>query len=254
MHPILLQFGHVTIYTYGVSLAVAFLLATTLASHAANHTPSEFVFLRGDMLLNFLSVALLGGILGGRLFYVLLYLPYFIEYPQEIFAIWHGGLVWYGGFLGGLLCSWLYIRVKKRPFIEVLDQIIPFVALGHAIGRLGCFFNGCCYGTNTGAWCGVLFPGHEGPVLPIQIFESLGLLAIYLVLRRAQRPAMLQYPGCVLGLYLIGYGFLRFVLEHFRGDQVALWHGLTLQQMVSFIMLVVGMGFLLRRRQTPQVP
>ena len=242
MHPVLLQLGPVTIYTYGVMLAIAFTVSTWLAARAARRMPPERVAITAGQLWDFSSVALLGGIAGGRLSYVLLHWEWFLDSPQDIIAIWRGGLVWYGGFLGGVLAGWLYVRTKRLVFLRVLDQLIPFVSLGHAIGRVGCFLNGCCYGKLTDAWYGVVFPGQPAPVMPTQLIEAAGLFLLYGVLRRAStRPAIVSRPGRLLGTYLIAYAGLRFAMEFLRGDQAVLWAGLTLQQLISLVMVPVGL-------------
>lgn len=248
MYPVLLEFGPFTLYTYGVMLVVAFLVSVWRMRVAARRLPAEFRVISAGQLLDFASTALLGGLLGGRLFYIVLYWEFFANAPWELVAIWHGGLVWYGGFLGGIAAAWLYTRITRLDFVRVCDQVIPFVALGHAIGRIGCFLNGCCYGHPTNAWCGILFPGHHTPVLPTQLFEALGLFLLFLVLRRLQQPAMLRQPGRLLGWYLAGYAGLRFVMEFLRGDQTPWWMGLTLQQFISLAMLILGL-WLARRVQ-----
>ncbi|MBI3321490.1 MAG: prolipoprotein diacylglyceryl transferase [Candidatus Omnitrophica bacterium] len=244
MHPILAKLGPITLYTYGAMLVVAFAVATWLASRAAAAWPPSRSPISAEQAVDFSCYALLGGLVGGRLLYVLLEWEWFAQAPLEMFALWHGGLVWYGGFLGGTLAGWLYTRVKRLDFLRVMDHFIPFLALGHAIGRLGCFLNGCCYGKPTQAWCGVLLPGHDGLVLPTQLFEAFGLLVVFLILRPLQRQSVKARPGRVLGGYLILYGGLRFFLESLRGDQTAWRMGLTLQQVVSIGMAAAGITLL----------
>lgn len=247
MHPILFTAGPITLYTYGAMMVAGFLLSTWLACEAARKLPPELVAITDEQLVDFVCLALLGGILGGRLFFVVLSLSYFVQHPAELLAVWHGGLVWYGGFLGGLLAAWLYVRRKRLDFLRVADQFVPFLALGHALGRVGCFFNGCCYGKPTEAWCGILFPGHEERLLPTQLFEAFGLCILFLVLRRLQTPKWLKRPGFIFGSYLVGYGMLRFVIEHFRGDQPPWWMGLTLQQGISLGLILAGTVVAARR-------
>lgn len=246
MHPILLKLGPVTVYAYGVAMVTAFVTATWLASRAARQHPSQAA-IGAEPLVDFLSVSLLGGILGGRLLYVALDWSVFRDAPWEALALWHGGLIWYGGLFGGLAASWLYTRAKRLPWLRVMDQLIPFIALGHAIGRIGCFFNGCCYGRPTTAWCGVLLPGHPTPVMPTQLMESAGLVVLFVVLRALQEPAVLRMPGRLFGGYLIGYGLLRFGVEFLRGDQLPWWGGLTLPQGISLGLILAGLWCVRRR-------
>ena len=240
MHPILLKLGPVTLYSYGGTLACAFLLTTLLARRAARRLPDELVAITPVQLVDFTCVALLGGILGARAVFVALHWDDFARVPGEIPALWHGGLVWYGGFAGGLLGAWWHTRATRLQFLRVMDQFIPFVALGHAVGRIGCFLNGCCYGKPTQSWCGVVFPGHAEAALPTQLFEAVGLLLLYTGLRLAQRPSVLRCSGRVFGAYLIGYGLLRLGMEFLRGDQTTWWIGLTLQQLISVGAFLVG--------------
>jgi phosphatidylglycerol:prolipoprotein diacylglycerol transferase len=248
MAPILVQLGPVTLYSYGVMMAVAFGVATWLAVRAARRLPPESRALSPDMVVDATCAALFGGIVGGRLFYVALHAGEFRRAPLEVFAIWHGGLVWYGGFLGGLLGGWLYVRGQRVPFLLALDQLTPFVALGHALGRLGCFLNGCCYGASSDAWCAVQFPGLPGPVLPTQLFEAAGLLVIYGALSYRMRRAGPARPGRMFIIYALAYGVLRFMLEFFRGDQTVFLAGMTLQQVISLALIAAGLVLLRRKR------
>jgi phosphatidylglycerol:prolipoprotein diacylglycerol transferase len=242
MHPILFHAGPLTLYTYGLMLVVAFLIVAALASREAKALPVQRRPLSPEQAVDFTCAALLGGLIGGRLFYVGLFWKEFAAHPLDVLAIWHGGLVWYGGFLGGVAAGWCYVRAQRLPFLRVLDHVIPFGVLGHAIGRIGCFLNGCCYGKPTDAWCGVLFPQQPVPVLPTQLFEAGGLAVLFGVLLRLKRlPAVSNRPGRLLGIYLLSYAALRYAIEYLRGDQPLIWAGLTLQQLISLVMAAAGL-------------
>jgi len=244
MHPILFKLGPLTIYSYGVALAIAFLLVVWLARRATARSLRGLVPMSEQALVDWAVWTVVGGILGGRLFYVLVNWESYATQPHEIFALWHGGLVWYGGFLGGVLATWLYLRTYGYPFLRGADQVMPFVAVGHAVGRIGCFANGCCYGKPTVAWFGVQFPGQPHPVVPTQLIESASLFVLYLILRRLQTPPILRRQGLVFGVYLIGYALIRFWLEFWRGDQPVIWNGLTMHQLISFALLLIGVGLM----------
>ncbi len=248
MHPILLKLGPIILYSYGAALVIAVASAIWLASHAARRLPPDLVAISPEQIVDFVCCSLVGGIVGARALYVILNWEFFSAAPLEIPALWHGGLVWYGGFMGGVLVGWLYVRAHGLTFLRVMDQIIPCLAFGHAIGRIGCFLNGCCYGKPTDAWCGVVFPGQPGPVLPTQLFEAAGLFLLYLLLRWLKRPVLLRRHGTVFGVYLMAYALLRFGLEFLRGDQVMWWAGLTLQQCISLGTFLVGLVMVLRVR------
>lgn len=192
--------------------------------------------------------AVMGGILGGRLLYVVLNWEMYRLEPSEIVALWHGGLIWYGGLAGGVLGTAIYLRTHHHPFLRGMDQVIPFIPLGHAIGRIGCFLNGCCYGKPTTAWFGVQFPGHPGPVVPTQLIESAGLVVLFAILWTLQTPARLRRPGMLFGCYLIGYAMIRGIVEFWRADQPLVWSGVTLHQLISAVLFVVGMSLLVRSR------
>ena len=242
MHPILFKLGPVTLYSYGAMLVLAFLLATWLAGRILRALPPELQWLKREQIVDLSCLALLGGIAGGRLFFIVLHWRFFLDEPQYLLALWQGGLVWYGGFFGGIGAAWLYARRHRVPFRWVLDLFAPVLALGHAIGRVGCFLNGCCYGEVTEAWCGIIMPGEFRPVFPTQAAESLGLLFLYIILRLLQRPAtMAKHPGRLFGVYLAGYAVLRFILEGYRGAQAVFWAGLTLQQLITSGLFIVGL-------------
>ena len=227
MYPRLAQLGPVTISTYGVLVALAFLLAVWLARRAARRMPRELAPMDEAALVDWAVWAVLGGLLGGRLFYVLLNWPVYAGSPLEMLALWHGGLVWYGGFLGGLLATWRYLRRRGIGFLQGADQVIPFVALGHAVGRIGCFANGCCFGILQ--------------VIPTQLLESLALAGLYLALRRGQTPSVLRHPGTLFGWYLIGYALIRGLVECWRVNQPMVANGITLHQAISAALAAVGL-------------
>ena len=242
MYPYLARIGSVTIHTYGVVLVAAFLVAIWLTGRALRDWPSHLAALSPGMAGEWGSLTMLGGLVGGRAWYVLQHWDVFVRQPMEIPAVWHGGLVWYGGFLGGVLATWACVRHRRLPLLRVLDQVVPFVALGHGIGRIGCLLNGCCFGEPTNAWFGMVFPLEPEVIrMPTQAFEALALVALYALLRTLQRPAVLSRPGTLFGIYLIGYALVRFLLEFLRGDQTASWGPWTIPQLVSLPVGVVGL-------------
>ena len=240
MFPDLLRVGPLTIKSYGACMALAFLLVVWLARRAATGSLRGLVPMDGPALADWAVWALAGGILGGRLLYVITHWEIYAAHPLELLAIWEGGLIWYGGFAGGLLGTWLFLRRRGYGFLQGVDQVIPFGAFGHAIGRIGCFLNGCCYGKPTSSWCGVWMPNIEQRVIPTQLIESAGLVVLYVVLRRLQTPQRLRRPGSLFGAYLIGYSLLRWVIEWWRADQPMVWPGMTVQQLISLACFLVG--------------
>ncbi|MBI2885179.1 MAG: prolipoprotein diacylglyceryl transferase [Candidatus Omnitrophica bacterium] len=246
MYPYICEIGPWRVPSYGVAMAAAFLIGVWWAARLVRRLPAGPGVPSADETVDCLSWGMFGGVLGGRVLYILLNWEVYRAAPWEWVAVWHGGLVWYGGFIGGVLSLWLCLRRHRRSLLAMLDRIAPVIALGHAIGRLGCFANGCCYGKPTAAWWGVQFPGLPAPVIPTQLLESAGLVLLAVVLRRRQTPTALRRRGTVFGWYLIGYGALRWLLECWRGDQPLWWAGLTLSQWISVGLLVAGATLLAR--------
>lgn len=244
MRPILISFGPIIVQSYAVMLVAAFLGGTWLAGKQAERLPRELAALNASQVFDLTSISLIGGLIGGRVFYLSLYWDIFRRHPQEILAFWHGGLVWYGGLIGSVFAGWVYVRVKRLSALRVADHMAPFMAVGHAIGRLGCFMQGCCYGKETTAWWAVKFPGHAQRLIPTQLIEMAGLLALYALLYRWQQPATLRHPGRLSGLYLVCYALLRWAVEALRGDQSIWWAGLTLQQIVSGGVALAGLALI----------
>ena len=251
MHPELCRLGPFAIHTYGVALAAAFLLALTLARQAVRHDLKGLVPMDEPALADWAVWAMGGGILGGRVFYVVLNWDVYAAHPLEIVALWHGGLVWHGGLAGGVIATWGYLRRRGLGFRRGVDQVIPCVVLGHAVGRLGCFANGCCAGLPTHAWWGVQFPGTVERVVPTQLLESASLVILYLLLRAAQRPAILRAPGRLFGIYLVGYGLIRWTVECWRANP-HLWGGWTLYQFISVGLVLLGVSTRLLSRYEPR--
>ncbi|SPE50497.1 Prolipoprotein diacylglyceryl transferase [Verrucomicrobia bacterium] len=199
-----------------------------------------------------------GAIIGARALYVITFWKeQFAGGPLgEIFAVWHGGVVYYGGFIGATLAGVFYLRLKKLPLWKVADVVAPSIALGSVFGRIGCLLNGCCYGRACNLPWAISFPeGHEThpvgspatPVHPTEVYDSLLNLGLYLALAWLYRRK--KFDGQVFGAYLVGYSVLRSFVEIFRGDYPPDQHYLggwaTPAQMVSIVTLGCGLLLLL---------
>lgn len=224
MYPELCKFGPITVYSYGFMLIVAFLASSSLAISEAkrqNFNP--------DTVFNLLFTGFIFGIIGARIFYVIENIDFYLKDPIEIILLNHGGLSWFGGLFMGLVSCILYLRNKRLPFYKTADLIIPFLALGQAIGRAGCLLNGCCYGKPSIS--GIYFPVHDAVLIPTQTYSSLALILIYIILRMMQaRP---HKEGTVLFAYLMLYSIKRFIIEFWRADNDIILSGLTLFQIIS---------------------
>ncbi|MFH0790491.1 MAG: prolipoprotein diacylglyceryl transferase [Candidatus Omnitrophota bacterium] len=180
MHPIICQMGPVTIYSYGLMLVIAFVVSSRLACSYAKRQD-----INPDMIFNFLFFILILGILGARIFYIIENISYYLKNPWEVIMLQHGGLSWFGGLLAGVIFSLLYLKKNKLSPYRIFDLIIPFIALGQAIGRIGCLFNGCCFGRISEKF-GLYFESQELMLIPTQIYSALLLTLIFIVLRFLQ--------------------------------------------------------------------
>lgn len=236
MHPILLKIGPITLYTYGLCVAVGFLLGSALSL-----MQSEKQGLSRTDVLDVLVAVLLGGLIGGRMLFVIINAGYFIENPLHVIFINEGGMAFHGGLAGGVIGAAIACRIKNISLFRILDLISPYAALGHAVGRIGCFFNGCCYGKPVaGGIFAVTFPGETLARVPVQIYESISLIILFLVLRViASRK---KFEGQVFSAYLVIYAILRFATESFRDDNPAVFAGMDLPRVISIGMLALGAG------------
>ena len=139
MHPILFKLGPITIYTYGLFIALAFLASIYLAARSAKREGID-----SQKIIDLSFYLMLAAIIGSRLLYVLLNFKYYLSAPGAIWQIWEGGLVFYGGLIAAAAVSFIYIRKKGLNLWQITDIFAPSLALGQAIGRWGCFFAGCC--------------------------------------------------------------------------------------------------------------
>jgi phosphatidylglycerol---prolipoprotein diacylglyceryl transferase len=250
MHPIAFQFGPLSIHWYGVMVALGFLAGLWTAGRRALLVGihSEKVVDLGPWLIG-------GALVGARTLYVLSYWQEsFAGRPVgEIFAIWKGGLVFYGGLIGATAAGILYAWLKKLPLWKLADVVAPSIALGYVFGRIGCLLNGCCYGRACGLPWAIRFPeGHEThpvgqaatPVHPTELYESLLNLGLYLGLAWLFRRK--KFDGQVFGTYLVCYAVLRSFVETFRGDYPVHYLGgwATPAQLVSLGILTAGVALL----------
>ena len=254
MHPIAFQFGSLTITWYGVMVATAFLVGLWTASRRglSSGIASEKILDLGPWLI-------VGTIIGARALYVVSYWrEQFAGQPiTEIFRVWRGGLVYYGGLIGASLAGILYARKHALPVWKLADVIAPSIALGCVFGRIGCLLNGCCYGRECTLPWAIHFPhGHQTyprGVHPTEVYDSLLNLVLYLGLAWLYRRK--KFDGEVFAAYLIGYALFRSFVEMFRGDYPQHYLGgwATPAQLVSMGILVFGLAlWFLLPKSTPQ--
>jgi phosphatidylglycerol:prolipoprotein diacylglycerol transferase len=255
MLPQLIRIGDFFLPTYGLLVTVGFLAGLWLAGRLARRAGLD-----KDAVLNLGIYSALAGILGAKLMLVVLDWNYYRARPGEIFSLstLQAGGIFYGGLIAALLVAAWYIRRKRLPGWATADIFAPGIALGHAIGRLGCFAAGCCWGVETHLPWAVTFTNpvsHElfgtplhRPLHPTQLYESLAEAVIFFVLyRRYLRP---HAPGSVLGLYLLLYSGARFFIEFVRAhDELNPPLGpFYVEQWIALALAGVGLWLVLRRR------
>jgi phosphatidylglycerol---prolipoprotein diacylglyceryl transferase len=253
--PIALQIGPIAIRWYGLMYLIGFAAFFFLARRRSRTQPwsGASYQLVDDMLF----YGVLGVILGGRLGYVLFYKPlHFLGNPLDIIKVWEGGMSFHGGFLGVLVAAILVARNHKIRWLQLTDFIAPMIPIGLATGRIGNFINAELYGRVTDVAWGMVFrvPGAGNlPRHPSQLYqfalEGVTLLIVLWIFSMKQRPV-----GAVSGLFLIGYGLCRFIVEFYRepDDYLGLLSlGLTMGQWLSLPMLLAGVWMMVwsyRRR------
>lgn len=256
MHPVLLKIGSLPINSYGLMLAISFLLGVKLASKRAFK-----LGIPADQTVNLSIWIMAAAIVGSRAFYVFTHLDQYAADPVSAVAFWNGlyGLSMLGGVLLAMVTGFTWIIKKKWPVWSFADAVIPSFALGIFITRIGCFLNGCCFGSETSCGLGVSFPAGSlphsifgsHPIHPTQLYSSAGGLAILVILLCADRRK--HFPGFVFTLFSGLYGATRFGLEEFRYfdhqpsnllgfSQFAGRQGMTDNQVISLVMVLVSFG------------
>ena len=237
MFPEICSIGPFTIYSYGLMLVIGFVAASGLACQQAKRE-----HINPDVIFNLCFIAFIFGVAGARIFYVVSNFAYYLRKPLEIIMIQQGGLSWFGGLIFGTLAAVVYIKGKKLSVYKTLDLLIPFVALAQSIGRIGCLLNGCCYGKH--AELGLYFPVHEAILIPTQVYSSLLLILIYIILRFLQeRP---HKAGQIFYTYLFLYAIKRFFIEFLRADSARIFLGMTLFQAICAIVFLISVFSLIR--------
>jgi len=256
--PILLHFGRFSLPTYGFLAAVGLLVGLAITVRNAGRCGMD-----PDKMWNVGILGILAGILGAKLLLVATDWPFFRAHPREIFSLTtlQAGGVWSGGLVAAVLVPWWYIRRHHMPVLKTCDVCAPGIALGHAIGRLGCFAAGCCWGKPTTLPWGVTFTNPLAgalvgtplgvPLHPTQLYEMLLELGNFFLL--AWILGRKHFDGQVIGAYMFIYGFARYFLEFLRDDpdRGTVLHGfMTGTQLLAIGLVIVG-GLLWMRRGAP---
>lgn len=253
MHSELIRLGPIVIHSYGACLALSILLCYFVLVRLGR--PLGY---SSDFVSSLLTVLIVTGLVGARIFYVVEHWSHYSQHPSEIVKVWEGGLMFYGGLLLSAAALIVFIRFQKKPIAEVLDIIVTAVPLGHAVGRIGCFLNGCCYGKPSEGFLAVRYPRGSIPwseqlqqkiippdavcsasVLPTQLIESALNFTIFIILmllfRRKRRA------GEQVAAYMMLYAVARFVVEYTRADERLYIGPFSISQTISIALFTAGL-------------
>jgi len=253
--PVAIAIGPLKVHWYGLMYLAGFIAAWLLANQRIKRADTP---LHSEQMSDLIFYAALGVVLGGRIGYVLFYnLPVFLADPLSIFAVWQGGMSFHGGLLGVLLAIWLFARKTDRHFFTITDFIAPLVPPGLGAGRIGNFIGGELWGRATDLPWAMVFPRDPAQLLrhPSQLYQAVseGVLLFALIwwFSAGKRPR-----GAVSGLFLLGYGLQRFMIEFVREPDVQigfdLFGWLTRGQMLCLPMIIAGMLLLVMAYRSPQ--
>lgn len=237
MRPILITIFGIPIYGYGTMIAIGILSALFLLDRRSKQKGYD-----SDSMLNMAILAIVLGVVGGKLLYIITEIRSIIEDPS-LLKDFGSGFVVYGSIIGGALGVYIYCKKKNWQMLKIFDLAVPSLALAQGFGRIGCFFAGCCYGRATTSFLGVKFkPGSLGPVdtcvLPTQIFSSVFDFALTLLLLWYDKKE--RKSGRIVALYFIIYSVGRFCVEFIRDDPRGAVGILTTSQFISIFTLLFG--------------
>ena len=238
--------GGKALHTYGLMVALGFFFGLMFVKRETKR-----VGLNENQMLDLFFYLAIAGLVGSRVLYIINSTDNFWSDPLVFFRVWEGGLVFQGGVIASLFVSIYYMKKHRLPFYKCADVYSPALSLGHALGRLGCFFAGCCYGEqcDINNPLAIVFPLNSDtiappgiPLYPTQLMESFGEFAIFgfLLFYRRRKP----FDGAVFLMYLMTYSVLRSVVEVFRGDKI---RGFVIEPYLSngqFISLIAIVGSL----------
>lgn len=251
MYPVIIRIGPLAIHTYGLLIAMGFLLAIWLAVRQAKKTAVSH-----EKIIDLGFYCLIAALIGSRLFFVLTNWSIYADNLIDVVKIWEGGLVFYGGLLFAIPTAVWYTRRKRLELWQTVDIFAPSIAIGHAIGRLGCFSAGCCYG-KPAEWIpwSVTFRNPDSlapigvPLHPTQLYESAGEFLNFLILIVMRRHQ--AFKGQLFWMYILNYSIIRFIVERFRGDEARgfILPDFSYAQGISIIMFVTAILFIIRLKK-----
>ncbi|MFT7007614.1 MAG: phosphatidylglycerol:prolipoprotein diacylglycerol transferase [Colwellia sp.] len=243
--PIIFSIGPIALRWYGMMYLIGFLVAMFLANRAADKSAGEWT---RDQVSDLLFYSFLGVILGGRIGYVLFYQwEYFLADPLYLFQIWQGGMSFHGGLLGVITAVYIFARKTNKSFLTVGDFVVPLVPVGLGMGRLGNFINAELWGRETDVPWAMVFPTDalQLPRHPSQLYEFFleGVVLFIILYVVTRKPRSL---GLASGIFLIGYGVFRSIVEFFREPDanLGLYFSFISKGQILSIPMILG-GFLI---------
>jgi phosphatidylglycerol---prolipoprotein diacylglyceryl transferase len=238
MHPDLFSIGPLTLHTYGLFIAIGFIMGLLIAIRIGKRygLDSQKIMDMGFLLI-------ISGVIGSRIVYVLMNFSLYSKNPLDIFKLWQGGLVFSGGLLAAVIVFFFYIRHHKLNVLQIGDIWAPAAVIGQAMGRIGCFMAGCCYGRPTNVPWRVIFKNPASiaplniPLHPTQLYDAMSNLIIFIVLMIL--TAKKKFDGQVLLWFLILHSTARLYIERFRGDDRGIFPGTqwTVTQFIAILIL-----------------
>jgi len=247
MLPKLISIGSFYIPTYGVLVALGFLTGLFVMMRLAKRAG-----MNSEDVTNLAFYCAIAGVLGAKLFMFLFDLPEYLQNPGQIFTLetLQAAGVFHGGFIVALITAVIVMRRQKMPLLATMDVFAPGIVIGQAIGRLGCFAAGCCWGRECDLPWGVRFRSDfaapvplDKTLHPVQLYESAANLIVFAILYRMCLKE--HRPGQVIGSYLVLYSTVRFCVEFFRVHEQSLVGPFSLTQWISLALLALGAGILL---------
>src|SRR2546425_6714461 len=258
MYPRLFELGPITLYTYGVLLAAAYLIGLKLAMVRAKARGLD-----ANRVLDLGIYIIISALVGAKLLLFITDFNTFRNDPRELLTLARSGGVFYGGLTLAVVVALWYIRKVGLPLWTTTDVFAPGIALGHVVGRFGCLFAGCCYGKPTTLPWGITFTdpfaaANVGtplgvPLHPTQLYEAGAELLILIVLLLTERKGK-PFPGRTFWLYMLLYAVSRFIIEFYRGDERGMVGMFSTSQFISLLLapLAIVMLVYLSRRTTPE--
>jgi phosphatidylglycerol:prolipoprotein diacylglycerol transferase len=258
MYPRLFELGPVTIYTYGVLLAAAYLCGLQLARVRARARGLD-----ANRILDLGIYIIISALIGAKLLLLVTDFRTFSSNPRELLTLARSGGVFYGGLILAVAVALYYIRKIGLPLWTTCDVFAPGIALGHVVGRFGCLFAGCCYGKETHVPWAITFhdpfaAANVGtplgvPLHPTQIYEAGAELLILVALLATEKKGR-PYAGRTFWLYMLLYAVSRFIIEFYRGDERGMVGALSTSQFISVLLapLAIVMLVYLSRASAPE--